>query len=156
MNCYYEAMDIIKKERPFFENPCVIVDLEETFIQDRKYMKYTSALWNYNAELCENNIEEANKGRSPIMPFMYILYAYCVKFGVKVIFVSRRGEHERKNVEKTLKRHDINNYMLFMGDCRKNIVKEVAKKWHILVVLNDQADLKYKKIVKFPSLYYYD
>ena len=91
---------------------------------------------------------------------MLMLYNYLISKDLRVIFISNKKKKYKKLIELNLKLFDVNDYLLllrsstserlkFKADC----VSKISHRYHIIAILNDQNDIIYPNIVKFPALF---
>ncbi len=147
---------VIKTDKP----PGVIIDLDETFMQNDEFLLYTMDIWLYNPALYEYYLENAiNYQYGPILPFMYILYKYCIDKNIRVIFISGRLNHHKQQTINNLNFYGVTDFEIYLSstsDSKSNkikAIKKLEKQYNILAVLNDQPDSPHHTMVKFPQLY---
>ncbi len=160
-DCFIHTMKQLKRNYniPLSEKPmCIIMDLDETFLQNDDFYPFTLAIWKQHPTLYKFYLHHAKENQfGPILPFMYILYRYCIAKEIRVIFISGRMEHLREQTVNNLIFYDVMDFDLYLSDnseCYKsNIIRELEKYYNILAVLNDQNDSPHSKLIRFPQLY---
>ena len=138
--CFFRSMIQIKKNYRGHGNECVIIDLDETFVQNYYFRHYTFHIWDHSTSVYDIHMKNAKRNFDPILPFMFILYRYCLHKGIKVIFVSGRLEHLRKQTIRHLKFSDVHEYELYLSQGssmseKTKIINQIQKKYTILAVL---------------------
>ena len=157
-----ETIMKIKKHYDEYKQNVIVIDLDETFLQNDHYYKYTYKIWDYNIELYEKYEKMGSEGKSVLMPFMYILYRYCVKKNIKIVLLSGRDKdtyYERTKEELSI--FDIYEYDLYLcniKDTRKyknEVVEYLNDMFNIVGILNDQQEITgyYDRQIYYPKLY---
>lgn len=157
-DCFVRTLKQLKHEyNPLSERMSIIIDLDETFLQNDDFYPFTLGVWKQDSELFKFYLHHVKKNQfGPILPFMYILYSYCISKGIRVIFVSGRLEYIRKQTVNNLNFYGVYHFDLYLAGPKWNkikIIKKLEKKYNILAVLNDQNDSPHAKLIKFPQLY---
>lgn len=159
-DCFVHAMGQLKSNyNPLSKNPmCIIIDLDETFLQNDDFYPFTLRIWKHYPALYKFYLHLVKENQfGPILPFMYILYRYCIANDIKVIFISGRLEHLREQTMNNLIFYDVTDFDLYLSDnsidYKSNIIQVLENNYNILAVLNDQNDSPHNKLIKFPQLY---
>ena len=167
--CFKKAMSVIKRVKPAkptksgkyrkHRKPDVIImDLDETFMQNASFAPHILELWSEPQKSYFLKLSKLDIG--PILPFMRILYDYLIFKKIEVIFLTGRRENLRELTNKNLRLFGIEKYQLYMcpvGDnsysFKKRMYYALKHLKHVVLVLNDQDEIQSKRLIKFPQLY---
>lgn len=145
------------KQLEIHSNSIIIIDLDETFLQNADFYPHTLELWCPTMQQVYAKTGKRDIGG--ILPYMSILYFYLIHKKIKVVFLTGRKETLRNITKLNLQMFGICDYDLFMtplNTCStlyKNYIVEQFRTHDIVAILNDQDEITHDKLVKFPQLY---
>lgn len=146
------------RDIPIYCNSIIIIDLDETFIQNADFYPHTLGLWTPTLQHVYRQTGKVDIGA--VLPYMYILYAYLIHKQISVVFLTGRKEKLRTLTRKNLKMFGVTQYHLFMTPDNLNsyvyknmIVQQLSVQHDIIAILNDQSEIIHDRLVKFPQLY---
>lgn len=161
--CFRRCMFTVHRYIKFFKvnsnlQPAVIIDLDETFLQNASFAPNITRLWKTNSSFYN---KLAKKDIGAILPYMIIFYEYIRSKGIKPIFLTGRNKTIRTLTKHNLKIFGVydKDYLLYMNpginskQFKNKIYNTLLSLYDIVCVLNDQDEINTVNLIKFPQLY---
>jgi predicted secreted acid phosphatase len=144
-----------------FDKPnCVVIDLDETFLQNPDFFILTKHVWS-NLNLRSHYEKKSDQNTAPLLPFMYILYSYLQYHHINIIFLTGRRQIFHDITVTNLARYSIHDYTLIMrpdefitpSQFKQNTINQIEQTHNILAILNDQPEIIHANLIQYPQLY---
>jgi predicted secreted acid phosphatase len=155
--CFRMSMAVVNIYMKHFplNNLAVVIDLDETFLQNASFAPTITKLWRKPRfyDLL------AKQDMGAVLPYMIIFYEYILSKGIKPIFLTGRNQRLRELTIKNLELFGVRDYVLYMNSIKdsrkfKNMIYNTIKlQYNIICVLNDQDEINTINHIKFPQLY---